>query len=177
MAALEDRIRRLEDRVELLDLVAGYFLASDDDDLAALRECFCEDARFIASGFNGGAGREGIIAFLKEARAAMGQTVHTIHHAQISFPAPDEASGIVTAHLELGLGDETCLGAVRYFDTYRRVGGRWRIASREMKIVYLNPWKDMGSSLTQPLNVRFPGAPAQPSDLPRPGGTTQGKAN
>jgi uncharacterized protein (TIGR02246 family) len=164
---LEERIRRLEDRAELLDLVGGYFLATDDDDHAALAECFCKDAEFISSGFRGGAGRDGILAFLKEARSAMGQTVHTLHHAQLSFLSPDEARGIVTAHLELGLGEETVMGAVRYLDTYRREDGRWRIATREMKVVHIGPWRDLGSSLTTPLNVRWPGAPAQSSDFPR----------
>lgn len=167
MAALEDRIRRLEDRAELSDLVAGYFLASDDDDLGAIAECFTEGAEFVASGFNGGAGRDGIVAFLKEARSAMGQTVHTFHYVHLAFPEPDRATGVVSAHLELGLGDETCMGAVRYLDAYRRVDGRWRIARREMKIVHIGRWKDAGSSLTDPMNVRLPGAPAQASDFPR----------
>ena len=32
MSDIESRIRRLEDRAELQDLVVKYFVASDDDD-------------------------------------------------------------------------------------------------------------------------------------------------
>ncbi len=168
MASLEERIRRLEDRAELQDLVAGYFLATDDDDFARLADCFTPDAAFVSSGFNGATGREGILSFLREARAHMGQTVHTFHYVHLEFPEPDHAKGVVMAHLELGLGTETCMGAVRYLDTYRHTEGGWKIARREMKVVHLAPWRDAGTSMTTELNVRWPGAPSQPSDFPRP---------
>lgn len=167
MAKLEDRIRRLEDRAELQDLVAGYFLAADDDDYLALVDCFTPDAEFVSSGYDGGAGREGIITFLKDARSGMGATVHTPHYVHLDFQNADEATGTVSAHLELGLGDETFMGAVRYRDAYRRHEGRWRIARREMKVVHIGPWREVATSLTNKLNVRWPGVPAQISDFPR----------
>ncbi len=167
MATLEQRIQKLEDRAEIQDLVARYFKVTDDDDEQALAECFTRDARFIATGFEGGVGREGVMTFLKSARSTMQQTVHTPNYVHIDFHGPDAADGTVMAHLEIGIGGTTVYAAVRYLDTYAREDGKWRIASREMGAVHLGSWDLVASSLTDPNNVRWPGADPAPSDFPR----------
>lgn len=167
MSTLEERIAILEDRAAIQDLVAVYFRASDDDDYAVMAQCFSRNARFEASGFDDAAGRDGIVALIKAARAGMGQTVHTPNYVHIAFTGADTAEGMVCAHLELGLGDATYFGAVRYIDRYEREDGRWRIAVRAMKVVHIAPWSDASASLTTDLNVRWPGADPLPSDFPR----------
>lgn len=167
MATLEDRIQLLEDRAEIQDLVARYFLATDDDDESVLADCFTQGARFIATGFDGGTGREGVMTFLKAARAAMQQTVHTPNYVHIAFTGADAAAGTVMAHLEIGIGGTTVYAAVRYLDTYAREEGKWRIASREMRAAHLGSWDDVASSMTDPNNVRWPGGDPAPSDFPR----------
>jgi uncharacterized protein (TIGR02246 family) len=167
LPSLEDRIRKLEDRAALQDLVADYFKATDDDDYAALAAFFTEDASFGASGFDGGGGRDGIIAFLRRARAGMRQTVHTPNYLQLRFTDDDHASGVVAAHLELGMGDQTVYGAVRYLDSYVRIDGRWQISSRDMKVIHIGPWADAGTSLSTQQNVRWPGGKPSQSDFPR----------
>ncbi|MGE3691052.1 MAG: nuclear transport factor 2 family protein [Novosphingobium sp.] len=167
MPTLEERIARLEDRAEIRDLAARYFLATDDDNYGVLADCFTANADFEATGFEGGEGREGIIAFLQAARAGMGQTVHTIDYAHVTPTGPDTADGIVTAHLELGMDGTTVYAAVRYIDKYEREDGRWRIAARSMKTVHLGSWDLVASSLTEINNVRWPGGEPEPSDFPR----------
>ena len=167
MATLEDRIRKLEDRAELHDLATAYFQATDDDDYAWLGKCFASDATFAASGFPDSAGRAAITDFLKSARSGMGQTVHTPSYVRLTFDGDDEASGMVAAHLELGIGDTTYFAAVRYFDRYRREDGHWRIARREMRAVHVGPWADVGNSLSSTHNIRWPGSEPQISDFPR----------
>lgn len=167
MPSLEERIRILEDRAAIQDLVAVYFRAADDDDYALLAQCFTREAQFEASGFEDADGRDGIVAILKAARASMGQTVHTPHYVHIRFDGTDAAEGLVCAHLELGLGDATHFGAVRYVDRYEREDGAWRIAVRGMKVVHMAPWSGVEASLTTPLNVRWPGSEPLPSDFPR----------
>lgn len=167
MPTLEERVARIEARNEIGDLVARYFLATDDDDYAGLGECFTEDAKFSASGFAGGIGRQPIIEFLREARSGMGQTVHTPHHVYIDQLDGDCAAGVVTAHLELGLGDTTVLAAVRYYDSYRFESGKWRIAERSMKAVYVSRWSHLDQSLVTGENICWPGSPAGSTDLPR----------
>jgi uncharacterized protein (TIGR02246 family) len=169
VTSLEDRIRRLEDRAEIQDLVATYFRATDDDDLATLGQCFTADARFVATGFAGGEGRGGVTEFLKAARAAMRQTVHTPNYVHILFHDGDHADGTVMAHLEIGMAETTVYAAVRYLDSYRREDGHWRIARREMRAVHLGSWADVAQSLVNPLNVCWPGGRPAASDYPRPG--------
>ncbi len=167
MTTLEERIQKLEDRAGIQDLVARYFQVTDDDDELALASCFTRDARFIAAGFDGGEGREGVIAFLKSARSNMQQTVHTPNYVHIDLTGPDDARGTVMAHLEIGIGGTTVYGAVRYLDTYVREEGKWRIATREMRTVHIGSWDLVASSMTDPNNVRWPGAAATASDYPR----------
>jgi len=169
MAPLEERIRKLEDRAEIQDLVARYFKATDDDDQPTLADCFTRDACFIATGFEGGKGREGVVAFLKAARTTMQQTVHTPNYTHIAFKGSDEADGTVMAHLEIGIGGTTVYGAVRYLDTYQREDGEWRIASREMRAVHLGSWDLVARSMTDSHNVRWPGVEPAPTDFPRKG--------
>ncbi len=167
MPTLEERIAILEDRAAIQDLVAVYFRASDDDDYSLLARCFTANARFEASGFEDAAGRDEIVALIKAARASMGQTVHTPNYVHIGFSGTDTANGLVSAHLELGLGETTYFGAVRYVDHYEREDGQWRIASRAMKVIHIAPWSEVGQALTTKLNVRWPGADPQSSDFPR----------
>ena len=169
MATLEDRIQKLEDRADIQDLVARYFKVTDDDDEAALADCFTREARFIATGFDGGTGREGVMAFLKAARSTMHQTVHTPNYVHIAFTGADSADGTVMAHLEMGIGGTTIYAAVRYLDSYAREDGKWRISSREMRAVHLGSWDLVASSMTDPNNVRWPGAEPALSDFPRKG--------
>jgi uncharacterized protein (TIGR02246 family) len=166
VTTLEERIKTLEDRAEIQDLVARYFKVTDDDDEAALADCFTADARFVASGYEGGTTRDGVMAFLKSARSVMHQSVHTPHYVHITFTGPDAANGTVMAHLEIGMGGTTIFAAVRYLDVYARDDGQWRIASREMRAVHVGSWDLAASSLTDPKNVRWPGAVPAPSDFP-----------
>jgi hypothetical protein len=97
----------------------------------------------------------------------MGQTVHTPNYVQLSFGDSDSATGVVAAHLELGIGDTTYFAAVRYVDAYRREEGRWCIAHREMRAIHVGPWSGVEQSLSSPLNIRWPGSEPEVSDFPR----------
>lgn len=167
MSDLERRIRRLEDRVELQDLVVRYFIASDDDDYAMLASTFARDGVFSAGSFPGGVGRDAVVECLRSGRKMMGPTVHTPNYTLFTFKDDDHATGLVGAHLELSIGGRTVFGAVRYVDEYVRLDGRWQFSKRDMRTIHMGPWEDVGSSLTADLNVRWPGVAPMPSDYPK----------
>lgn len=167
MSDLEKRVRRLEDRAEINDLVVAYFLAADGDDLDGVGESFTEDATFSSSGAQNAASRAGIVDFIRTARGYMGLTIHTPHYAHITFDGDDEASGLVGAHLELVLGGQSIYGAVRYVDRYVRDGDRWRIAARDMRTIHIAPWLEVGQAFSSEMPVRWPGAAPGPTDYPR----------
>jgi hypothetical protein len=167
MSDLDRRIRRLEDRAELQDLVVRYFLAVDDDIYEALADTFASDATFSAGSFVGGRGRDNVVEFLRNDRLNMGPTVHTPNYSLFAFQDEDHATGTTGAHLELARGGRTLFGAVRYIDTFVREEGAWRIRAREMRTVHVGPWEDVGTSLTSELCVRWPGAAPAASDYPK----------
>jgi hypothetical protein len=164
---LEARIKRLEDRAELNDLVVGYFLAADGDDLEGVGDSFTNDATFSSSGTVSGQGRSAIVGFIRASREQMGLTIHTPHYAQLTFDGPDRARGLVGAHLELVLGGKAIYGAVRYVDEYRRLEGRWRIHARDMRTIHIAPWLEVGAAFESATPVRWPGAPWAASDYSR----------
>lgn len=167
MTSLEDRIRRLEDRVAIDDLIVRYFLAADGDDLDGVGDSFTQDAVFSSSGHVGGEGRQGIVDFIAGARGHMGLTIHTPHYGLVTFRSDREASGIVGAHLEMVLGGQPTFGAVRYVDDYRREGERWRISRRDMRTIYIGDWANAASVFASPTPVQWPGGEPLASDYPR----------
>ena len=147
MSDIEQRLRRVEDRIELRDLVARYCLATDDRDYDTLAEVYAADA--VYTGPSGRCeGRDAVIAYVRQAMDGYGGSVHTAHHQLVDFDDDDHATGVVTAHVEMGIGDETRFGAMRYRDRYARIDGRWRIAERTLDFVHIGPWSQVAQSLT-----------------------------
>lgn len=167
MWEIERRIRRMEDRAALHDLIVRYFVAADDDDYVVLARSFAPNARFIAGGFEGGTTRDEVVDFIRRDREKMGPTIHTPNYALFEFQDDDHATGVIGAHLELSRGGRTLFGAVRYTDEYVRLGGKWVIQHREMRTIYMGPWEEVGTSLTSELCVRWPGLEPSPSDFPK----------
>lgn len=164
---LEQRLRRIEDRFELQDLVVKYFNASDDDDYPALEATFTPEVTFVGSGFGEAKGRAAVMEFLITSRAAMGLTVHTPNYVLIDFDGEDRATGQVGAHLELTRGGKGLFGAVRYLDQYVRLEEGWRIHRRHMLVIHISPWEEVGSAFASELCIRWPGVDPLPSDLPK----------
>ncbi|MEE4454840.1 nuclear transport factor 2 family protein [Novosphingobium resinovorum] len=167
MSTLEQRLRRLEDRAELDDLIVRYFLACDGDDMQGVGDSFTQEATFASSGALNAQGREAIVDFIRTSREHMGLTVHTPHYGLYTFHDDDRAEGLVGAHLELVLAGQPLLGAVRYQDEYRRTSEGWRIVHRDMRTIHIAPWNEVGGSMLSPTPVRWPGIAPLPSDYPR----------
>jgi hypothetical protein len=169
MSDLESRLRRLEDRAELEDLVVRYFVASDDDDYETLASTFASDGTFSAGIFPGGAGRDAVVECLRSGRNMMGPTIHTPSYTLFDFQSENRASGLVGAHLELSIGEQTIFAAVRYIDEYEKNNGRWQFKRREMRTIHAGPWEEVGTSLSAELCIRWPGVSPMKSDFPKKG--------
>ena len=167
MTDVEQRLRRLEDRAELQDLVVRYFVATDDDDVEQLADAFTSNGSFSISGALCGETREKVVSFLVGERTKMGLTVHVPDYSLFTFTDADRATGVVGAHLELALGGQTLFGAVRYHDIYVRDGGKWRIRTRNMRTIHIAPWADVGNAFKSDTPVHWPGMPTLASDFPR----------
>lgn len=164
-AALDDRLRRVEDRLELLELSGRYHQAIDDRDIPALVALFTADGKFVHTDGSGPVGRDAIERFYVDILGGYGMSVHIPHAQVIERLEGDDASGWVLAHAELSVGDTYVVVALRYEDEYRRVDGRWRFASRTLWFWYFADSQDLAQTVVSSNRKRFRSDP-RPGDLP-----------
>lgn len=164
---LEERIRLLEDRAELQELVARYGRLVDDRDLAGVADLYTADAVFDST-HGPISGRDAVIEYYRGQLSRYGMSYHYPHSHAIEFTGPDEATGIVSAHAELAIGDTAFVVALRYLDDYRREGGRWLFHRRRALQLYAAPLADLPAVLCGTHRKRWPGTEPQPADIPEP---------
>lgn len=139
---LEDRVRRLEDRAELAELVARYGLVMDNRDVAAMPELFTADARvWSADGVMDARGLPAVTDMFRGRFEVLGPSNHFTHDRIVEFDPddPDRATGLVSSHAEMQRRGQPMLAAIRYHDRYRRDGGRWKFSERGLSFMYYVP--------------------------------------
>ncbi len=146
--SLAARIRRLEIRAELSDLVARYGLLLDARDWDGAADSFAEAG---VLGFHGGevAGREALRRFYATRVGAFEFTFHYPHAPVFEITGEDRATGTVTGHAEHGTDGTCLLAAVRYEDEYVLEEGRWRFASRRIHSRYFLDWPEFATSFRE----------------------------
>ncbi len=162
------RIRRLEDREAIRELVAAYGYTIDNRDIDGLAALFCSDGVLqSADGIMNAAGRAAIVDMYKGRFAVLGPTFHFTHDHAITLDEtdPDRASGIIASHAEVTRHGETMLAAIRYHDDYRREEGRWRFAKRVLAFFYYTPVVQYIDCMKSALRQRAYGD-QRPADWP-----------
>ena len=84
----------------------------------------------------------------------------------MEFTGGDTATGLVTAHAELAIGDETYTIALRYVDAYVREDRTWCFRERQVQQLYAVPLAQLPSALAESNRKRWPGTDPAPADLP-----------
>lgn len=165
--SLERRIRRLEDRAELRELIARYCLAIDDRDIDALTQLFTPDASFRSvDGVMSALGRAAVIQQFHGRFASLKATNHIAHDQILDLgPDPDAAEGLVSSHAEVCRDGRAFVAALRYRDRYRRHEGRWRFAERSLSFLYYLPVEEYAEGLASRLRMRAYGD-RRPADYP-----------
>jgi len=156
-ADLEQRIRRLEDRVEIGELIARYGLVMDNRDVAAMPELFTQDVVIRSGdGVMNVTGRETAVEMFRGRFAVLGPSNHFSHDRIITFEAgdPDCATGIVLSHAEMNRRGMPMLAAIRYQDAYRRERGCWRFSERVLNFLYYVPAEQYLDALGPGLALR-----------------------
>jgi len=164
---LEMRVRALEDRAELRELVARYGLAIDDRDIDSLSGLFTADGSFRSrDGVMNATGRDAVLEQFRSRFSALGPTNHIAHDQVCTLDADgNTASGLVTSHAELWRNGRAFVTALRYQDRYRREDGRWRFADRLLSFFYYLPVAEYVNGLGHPLRMRAYGD-HRPADYP-----------
>ena len=136
---LERRIRRLEDRTEIGELIARYGLAMDNRDMAEIEAIFTPDAVLRSrDGVMNAVGRDAIVQLYRGRFTVLGPSNHFTHDRIVAFDAQDDdlARGVVVSHAEMNRKGQGMIAAIRYADVYRRQAGAWRFAERELSFMY-----------------------------------------
>jgi uncharacterized protein (TIGR02246 family) len=171
MSDLEARLRRVEDRQEIQDLVLRYGFLVDDKDVDAVAELFAPDARLVTKrGAVKGDGREAIRAYFAQRLALLGPTNHFTHGTIVTFGNdPEVATGLTGSHAEIWVNGDPMLAALRYDDTFRRIEGRWRFQERIQGYMYYVDVREYPGLVGETLRVRAANLPPQPADWPEKG--------
>jgi ketosteroid isomerase-like protein len=171
---LEQRLRRLEDRVEIGELVTRYGLVMDDRDVDAMPDLFTPDVRVrSADGVMDARGRDAAVAMFRGRFTVLGPSNHFTHDRLVEFDADDDdcATGLVLSHAEMQRKGQPMLAAMRYHDVYRRWQGRWCFAERVLSFMYYVPTAEyldaFGPGLDRRMRAYDHAVPADwPEQLP-----------
>jgi uncharacterized protein (TIGR02246 family) len=165
--SVETRLRRLEDRAELRELVARYAVAIDDRDIEAITALFTPDGTFRSQdGVMNARGREAVVEQFRGRFKSLTVSYHFSHDQILSFSSdPDSATGLVTAHAEVWRNGRALIAALRYADSYRRHQGQWCFADRLLSFLYYLPVDEYAQGLGDRLRMRAYGD-RRPADFP-----------
>lgn len=169
MSSIEERLRALEDRVAIEQLVARYGFVIDDRDMDAIADCFTEDGGFSShDGELDAHTREAVVQQFHGRFAVLGPANHIVHQHVVDLDPedPDRATGLVSSHAEVVRNGKAMITALRYTDSYRRCAdGRWRFADRLLSVFYYLEPADYAAKLD---DVRRNLAYAEPiaADIP-----------
>lgn len=164
MSDLELRIKRIEDRLEIQELLARYAQACDERDMPALGQCFATDFEFDSVAGHA-IGRDAAIAYYRERLGMYGVTMHIPHTLIVEWGDEGTAKGVVTSHAELELNGEMFITGFRYHDDYVHQEGRWRFRKREVVAFYAMPLRELAGPLPSERS-RWPHAEPQAAPLP-----------
>lgn len=142
------RLRCLEDREQIRELLATYCFLVDDGRFEELVDtCFTGDARCDFRDSRGtmdplvSTGRGEILTFFTQVVAVLLEDMsHTVHNHRIRIDGDAAES---ECYFELTAGNpatgEAVVGAGRYLDRCVRVDDTWRFAERKARIRFLSP--------------------------------------
>lgn len=137
MTTADDRLRRIEDSLEIADLRARYCHLLDDRRWPEFVDLFTEDGVFV--GLESVHGREEIRTFFTDRVPKLAEAFwHFCTDGTVEIDG-DEAHGRISLQYLSIKGGVSYVSAGHYDDTFRRVDGRWRFASRRITFYFLGP--------------------------------------
>lgn len=163
----EARLKRLEDRQSLADLVTRYGMTIDDWDIDGVVALFTPDGTFRHAADDGtqARGHEELKEMYRAAAEARASSLHYPHTMLFDLTSSETATGVVMAHAEVGMEGTSYVAAMRYYDRYRVHEGDWKFSERVVHFWYFMKLADLPDLFCDRLRLRWPGPP-RPADLP-----------
>ncbi|MEA3217485.1 MAG: hypothetical protein QOJ19_3641 [Acidimicrobiia bacterium] len=136
MTSLEQRIQELADKDEIRELTARYCFAVADGEAETIIGMFTTDGVFKLRDRTY-AGTEGLREIYTGAAAGVTPKPYIQNH--VIEVDGDDAKGRCGVEIRLVHKGEAYTAAGHYYDTYRRVDGRWRFAERDFRTYHWVP--------------------------------------
>ncbi len=130
----------MDDIEAIKQLKARYFRAMDTKDWAGMRAVFTDDVVLdtTASGGSVVSGADEFMTFLQEVLAGT-VTVHQGHMPEIELTSSTTATGVWALNDIVIWPDGTRLtGYGHYYETYKKVGGDWKIKSSTLTRLHMD---------------------------------------
>jgi len=130
--ALEERLQRVEDLLEIHQLFVDYGSHLDRRDLNAYSELFADDAELMLGPVARAKGRDEIKATMTKVLAGSGGgSFHVISSPRVELDGDRATSEVMWTVVERGDDGKPNVSAIgRHVDDLVRERGRWRIAKR-----------------------------------------------
>ncbi|MBS1676586.1 MAG: nuclear transport factor 2 family protein [Actinobacteria bacterium] len=158
LAAMEKRLRALEDREAIRELVCRYNAVMDNREIDNAPDLFTADAEVSShDGALSSVGRDAVVEMYQDRWRVLGPSLHWGHDHRIFIdPAdPDRATGQVGLHAEMSRFGVAAMSAIRYDDEYlREADGRWRFKSRRLSFFYFMDPREFAAVMESDLRVR-----------------------
>ena len=134
---LAPALRRLLDRQEIVDLLLRYASTIDAKDHTTLRSLFTDDVRGQYGEDTVIDGADELLQWIDDMTKTATWQHHMLHVYHVDFVSDTEATTLTyhTSHQTTTDAPDRCRKIVaRYYDTVRKVDGRWLIADKYMQI-------------------------------------------
>ena len=129
---------RWADRLAIHEVRARYNHFYDNKDLEAFLSIFTDDGLLQLGPAGWAKGKDELRAALAGPMAAADFAAHFTTDEMTDFTGPGTARG--TSRFAVHTGRDPAIeGAGTYHDTYRRVDGVWKLASRTIEFFYFGP--------------------------------------
>lgn len=150
VAALERRLREVEDRLAIEALKHRYTAALDFGyDLEGLAACFVADGRWRANGFGDCRGRDEIKALFARVAAATPMALHYATSPRIDLSADGRSAlarfyllNLATVRSPGGEGEDAVVILGTYEDRCVKVGGEWLFEEVRVEVRSSSDWTE-----------------------------------
>ena len=149
---MSDRLRMVDDRLAIIELVAQYAFAIDRGDFSCLVSSFLTDGRFYSEDGQFSAQGHILLRRLWETELAkITFSRHIVNHQSIVLDQDDRdrASGTVAGHAESVRNGKADIFAMNYHDHYQRNAGRWVFSERKIQFLYYTTSEDYCKTLPE----------------------------
>ena len=132
MTELDDRVRRLEDLLEIHQLFIDYGLALDAGDFDAYSALFAEDGEVLLGPVGRAKGREAIKELMTSSLSGQaGSSFHIISSPQVQLDGDRATSQVMWSVVTRDRDGQATMSMIgRHKDDLVRERGQWKIARR-----------------------------------------------